>query len=166
MNIWFRRFLVILTVGGGFLGVVMTANALFTAKDTPVFGYVMISLFIGLYCYGVFAGIRLSENVSHYGHVLCFYALQIPFFSSPIILYRFGCGLHVTIGIVGFSFGWMFRLGSDWQLAVLQPNSWGGGVNLFAATIVFALIVHSLSDEEESPAPKPAIVDAPSDYDY
>ena len=72
----------------------------------------------------------------------------------------------MTIGIVGFSFGWMFRLGSDWQLAVMQPNSWGVGVNLFAATIVFALIVHSLSDENESPAPKPPIADAPSHYDY
>ena len=155
MNIWFRRFLVVLTVGGGFLGAVISADTLFAAKNTPVFGYVMITLVIALYAYGIFAGIRLSENASHYGHVLFFYALQVPFFSLPILLYRFACGFHATIWVVGFSVGCMFRLGSDCQLAILQPNSWGVGVNLFAAAILFALLVHFFSDEDRAPAPEP-----------
>jgi hypothetical protein len=72
MNIWFRRFLVVLTVGGGFLGVVIGADTLFAAKNTPAFGYAMIALVTALYSYGIFAGIRLSEDASHYGHVLIF----------------------------------------------------------------------------------------------
>jgi hypothetical protein len=110
MNIWFRRSLVVLTVGGGFFGAVISTDTLFAAKNTPVFGYAMIALVIALYTYGIFAGIRLSEDARHYGHVLFFYALQVPFFSSPILLYRFACGFHATIWVVGFSFGWMFRL--------------------------------------------------------
>ena len=161
MNIWFRRFLVVLTVGGGFLGAVISTDTLFAAKNTPVFSYAMIALVIALYTYGIFAGIRLSEDASHYGHVLFFYALQVPFFSSPILLYRFACGFHATIWVVGFSFGWMFRLGSDCQLAILQPNSWGAGVNLFAAAILFALVVHFFSDEGKAPAPGPAVTDPP-----
>jgi hypothetical protein len=161
MNIWFRRFLVVLTVGGGFLGAVISTDTLFAAKNTPVFGYAMIALVIALYTYGIFAGIRLSEDASHYGHVLFFYALQVPFFSSPILLYRFACGFHATIWVVGFSFGWMFRLGSDCQLAILQPNSWGAGVNLFAAAILFALVVHFFSDEGKAPAPGPPVTDPP-----
>ncbi|MFZ0917150.1 MAG: hypothetical protein WAN04_09685, partial [Candidatus Udaeobacter sp.] len=105
MNIWFRRFLVVLTVGGGFLGVTIAAYTLFTGKNTPVFGYAMLGLIIGLYAYGIFAGIRLSEDASHYGHVLFFYALQVPVFSSPILVYRFACGFHATVWVVGFSFG-------------------------------------------------------------
>jgi hypothetical protein len=161
MNIWFRRFLVVLTVGGGFLGAVISADTLFAAKNTPVFAYAMIALVIALYTYGIFAGIRLSEDASHYGHVLFFYAVQVPFFSSPILLYRFTCGLHATIWVVGFSVGWMFRLGSDFQLAILQPNSWGGGVNLFAAAILFALVVHFFSEEDKAPAPGPPVTDPP-----
>lgn len=126
----------------------------------------MLTLFVILYGYGIFAGLRLSEDASHYGHVLFFYALQVPFFSSPLILYRFGCGLHITVGVVGFSFGWMFRLGSDCQMAVLQPNSWGGGVNLFAAAILFALVIHFISDEDALPAPKPPDTESRPLYDY
>lgn len=166
MNIWFRRFLVILTVGGGFLGAVMTANAAFTAKNTPLIGYAMFGFFTSLYVYGIFAGMRLSEDSSRYGHVLFFFILQVPFFSSPIIVYRFACGLQTTIWMLGFSFGWMFRLGSDWQMAFLQPNSWGGGVNLFAAAICFALLVHFASDETKAPDPKSPKVSLPPLGDY
>ncbi len=62
MNIWFRRSLVVLTVGGGFFGAVISTDTLFAAKNTPVFGYAMIALVIALYIYGIFAGIRLSED--------------------------------------------------------------------------------------------------------
>ena len=161
MNIWFRRSLVVLTVGGGFFGAVISTDTLFAAKNTPVFGYAMIALVIALYTYGIFAGIRLSEDARHYGHVLFFYALQVPFFSSPILLYRFACGFHATIWVVGFSFGWMFRLGSDCQLAINQPNSWGAGVNLFAAAILFALVVHFFSDEDKAPAQGQPVTDSP-----
>ena len=65
-----------MTVGGGFFGAVISTDTLFAAKNTPVFGYAMIALVIALYTYGIFAGIRLSEDASHYGHVLFFYALQ------------------------------------------------------------------------------------------
>jgi len=161
MNIWFRRFLAVMTIGGGFLGVVILVDTLFVAQKTPVFGYAMIAVLIALYIYGIFAGIRLSENGSHYGQVLFFYALQVPFFSSPILLYRFACGFHAMIWVVGFSIGWMFRLGSDCQLAILQPNSWGGGVNLFAAAILFALVIHFFSDEDKAPAREPSVTDPP-----
>jgi len=161
MNIWFRRFLVVLTVGGGFFGAVISTDTLFAAKDTPVFGYAMIALVIALYTYGIVSGIRLSEDASHYGHVLFFYALQVPFFSSPILLYRFACGFHAKIWVVGFSFGWMCRLGSDCQLAISQPNSWGGAVNLFAAAVLFALVVHFFSDEDKAPAPGAPVADPP-----
>jgi hypothetical protein len=161
MNIWFRRFLVVLTIGGGFLGVVILVDTLFAAQNTPVFAYAIFAVLIAFYTYGIFAGIRLSEDARHYGHVLFFYALQVPFFSSPILLYRFACGFHATIWVVGFSFGWMFRLGSDCQLAILQPNSWGAGVNLFAAAILFALVVHFFSDEDKVPTQGQPVTDPP-----
>jgi hypothetical protein len=125
-----------------------------------------MGLVIGLYTYGIFAGVRLSEDASHYGHVLFFYALQVPFFSSPILVYRIACGFHATIWVVGFSLGWMLRLGSDCQLTILQPNPWGGGVNLFAAAILFVLVAHLFSDEPKTPARRPPVADPPPPYEY
>src|SRR6266480_2140513 len=161
MNIWFRRSLVVLTVGGGFFGAVISTDTLFAAKNTPVFGYAMIALVIALYIYGIFAGLRLSEDANHYGHVLFFYALQVPFFSSPILVYRFACGFHATIWVIGFSIGWAFRLGSDFQFTILQPNSWGCGVNLFAAAILFALVIHFFCDDDKGLAREPPVTDPP-----
>ena len=161
MNIWFRRFLVVLTIGGGFLGVVILVDTLFTAQNTPVLVYAIFAFLIALYIYGIFAGIRLSEDANRYGYVLFFYALQVPFLSSPILVYRFACGFHATIWVIGFSIGWMFRLGSDCQLTILQPNSWGGGVNLFAAAILLALVIHFFSDEDRAPPREPPVTDPP-----
>lgn len=142
MNIWFRRLLLVLTIGGSFAGVVTTMNAVLTATKAPAVGYCVMCFFVLLYAYGIFAGLRLSENASHYGHVMFFFSLQVPFFSSPLIVYRFTCGADATIAIVGLGFAWMLRLGGDWQLALLQANLWGLGVNLFAAAILFALTLH------------------------
>ena len=43
----------VLMVGGGFLGAVISTDTLFAAKNTPVFGYAMIALVIALYTYGI-----------------------------------------------------------------------------------------------------------------
>lgn len=149
MNVWFRRLLVVLTIGGGFAGVVVTMNAMLTATKVAAVGYVVMLLFLLLYAYGIFAGLRLSENATSYRHVIFFYALQVPFFSSPVIVYRFTCGLHATIAVVGFRFAWMLRFGSDWQLALVQPNLWGVGINLFAAGVLFALTLNFMNQDKE-----------------
>jgi hypothetical protein len=57
MNVWFRRLLLILTIGGGFIGVALTIP--FFAQADKVIAYAMLLLFIGLYTYGIFVGIKL-----------------------------------------------------------------------------------------------------------
>lgn len=137
MNIWLRRLLLILTIGGGFVGIALTIQ-FFTQAD-KVIAYVMLVAFSGLYGYGIFVGIKLSEGPPLLKHLRLYFGLQIPFISSPVIAYRFCSGLQATVAMVQSSLKWDFRLGVEGQFAILSSAPWGIGVNFVALAIVFLL---------------------------
>ena len=139
MNAWFRRLLLILTIGGGFVGVTVTIQSLLHANK--VTAYIMAVVFLGLYGYGIFAGFKLSESSAPLRHLRLYFSLQIPFISSPFIAYRFCSGLEATVAIIqpGFRWGWDWRLGSAWQFVIHSSAHWGFGINLVALAIVFLL---------------------------
>ena len=98
MNAWFRRLLLILTIGGGFAGVLLTIHSL--PQGNKVIGYISLLAFIGLYSYGIFVGFKLSEGPVPLEHLRVYFGLQIPFISSPLIAYRFCSGLSATVAII------------------------------------------------------------------
>jgi hypothetical protein len=137
MNVWFRRLLLILTIGGGFVGIALTIQ-FFTQAD-KVIAYVMLVAFISLYAYGIFTGIKLSEGLPPLKHLRLYFGLQIPFISSPVIGYRFGSGLQMTVAIIQSEMRWDCRLGAEGQFALLPSAPWGIGINFVALAIVFLL---------------------------
>jgi hypothetical protein len=137
MNAWFRRFLLILTIGGGFIGVALTTQ--FFSQANKVIAYIMLLAFVGLYGYGIFVGLKLSEGSAPLRHLRLYFGLQIPFISSPLIAYRFCSGLQATVAIIQPGLRWDCRLGSEWQIAILSSGLWGVGVNFVALAIVFLL---------------------------
>jgi len=60
MNAWFRRLLLILTIGGGFVGITVTIQ--FFLHANKVIAYILTLVFLGLYGYGIFVGFKLSEG--------------------------------------------------------------------------------------------------------
>src|SRR5438552_11235354 len=86
MNVWFRRLLLILTIGGGFVGVARTIQ--FFSHVDKVIAYVVLLAFVCLYGYGIFLGVKLSEGPAPLRHLRVYFGLQIPFISSPIVAYR------------------------------------------------------------------------------
>ena len=139
MNVWLRRFLVVLTVGGGFAGLVLTLQGIFVAQKPFWATYAIGLIFFALYAYGIFIGIFLSEGREPIWQLLFYFALQIPFISSPLFAYRFCAGLQVTVAVIGIGLGWDARFGSEWQFAILSSAPLGFGVNLVALMIVFVL---------------------------
>ena len=137
MNVWFRRLLLILTIGGGFVGIALTTTLFHQANK--VIAYVLLLAFIAFYGYGVFVGLKLSEGPAPLGHLRAYFAFQIPLLSSPVVAYRFCSGLQATIAIIPPTLGWDCRLGSEWHFAVLSSDRWGIGVNLVALAIMFLL---------------------------
>lgn len=148
MNVWLRRFLVILTVGGGFAGLALTVQIIFVAQKPFWVTYAIALLFFALYAYGVFIGIWLSEGSRPVWPLLFYFALQIPFISSPIFTYRFCSGLQATVAIVGDVLSWDARLGSECRLAILSSATLGFGINLVALVVVLILTPHAFHDKE------------------
>jgi hypothetical protein len=150
MNVWFRRLLLILTIGGGFVGVTLTVQ--FFAQADKVIAYAILLAFVGLYAYGIFVGLKLSEGPPPLNHLRLYFALQIPFISSPLIAYRFCSGLQVTVAIIQPGLRWDCYLGSQWQFAILSSAPWGCGVNFVALVIVFLLYFHLATYADKSPS--------------
>jgi hypothetical protein len=98
MNNWLRRLLLILLVGGGFAGVALITEFVFQPMK-PIARFVLLG-FGCIYCYGVLIGLKLGEGIPCLKYLRLYFALQIPFVSSPIITYRFGSGLQVTLAVI------------------------------------------------------------------
>jgi hypothetical protein len=139
MSVWFKRSLVILTIGGGFLGFVGTSHAFLAGTKTSWYDYTVPVLFMILYAFGIFSGIGLTENRPAYSRLLFYFAIQVPFVSSPFFVYEFTSGCQIAVGIVGSGLIWSARLGSNWEVAIRQPNSWGVGINVFALIVMLVL---------------------------
>lgn len=132
MNIWLRRLHLLLTIGGGFTGAIVTLQALFAAQGAAPVYYVLLVVFAGLYGFGVITGLRFAETSQPTKSLVLYYFLQVPWISSPLIAYRFAAGFHLSGAILNGQLAGFFRVGSDWQFSLLQAAPWGVGVNVFA----------------------------------
>jgi hypothetical protein len=137
MSVWFRRLILILTIGGGFVGIVAVTIRIF-AHSNHFTTYVVLLVVGALYGYGILIGLKLSERAVPLRHLRVYFSLQIPVVSSPLVVYQFCSGLQATVVILP-GLGWQWRLGSEWHVAILSRASWGCGVNFVAAIIVLLL---------------------------
>ncbi len=135
----YHRALTILSIGGAFTGIVITLAGLISMTDHRVIAYLLYLVFIGLYGYGIWAGIRFSEDSADLKPLRVYYLMQVPWISSPILSYRFTSGFHVTAGIIGSNVQCFFRIGSEWNLNFLQVFPWGIGLNAFALAVLIFL---------------------------
>jgi len=139
MKLWLRLTLITLTVGGGFTGFSVTLQQLFKPQSQEPVYFILLVVFLALYAFVTASGLVLVQNPRRTGPLFIAIAMQIPWVCSPLISYRFTSGFHVTIGLIGGSFGGGFHFGSDWQCSVFQQIPWGIGVNLFAVLVLVLL---------------------------
>lgn len=143
MQIWLKRLLLVFEIGGGFLGLAMTAQNLFTSEAeklvlTPGIGFGL------LYLFGIIAGLVLAEN-ERAGILLSliYHALQVPVFASSYLTYSFSSGFCLNIWLGAESTGTNFYLGSHFAFYVLSEMPWSFGLNLFAVIVfMYLLIIH------------------------
>ena len=139
MSNWLRLTLITMTVGGGFAGVALTAQVLFSEQVSGPVLMGMCLVFTLLYLFVLISGLVFVQNPRRVMPTVVALALQIPVISSPLVAYRFGAGLHGGAGLGELGpFGWL-RLGCDWQLNLLQPLPWGVGINLVAVLMLIVL---------------------------
>jgi hypothetical protein len=144
MKDWQRRILGVLALGGSFLGLALGISLAF-APGTSVLARLFCLPFIGLYCWGVWCGLRMIEEPdAALRSNRIFWALQIPYFMSPIAGYFFASGslIFVTFRPHDLNFGALWRLGSQFEYSLLQLDKpLTIGINLFALAVVVFLTV-------------------------
>lgn len=144
MKDWQRRVLGVLALGGSFLGIALGVS-LALAPGASFLARFFCIPFIGLYCWGVWCGLRMIEEPdTALRSNRIFWALQIPYFMSPIAGYFFASGslLFVTFRPYDLNFGALWRLGSQFEYSLLQPDKpLTIGINLFALAVVVFLTV-------------------------
>ncbi|MBI3476497.1 MAG: hypothetical protein HY010_12260 [Acidobacteria bacterium] len=163
MKTWLRLTLILITVGGGFTGAVLTLQSLPNSANHK-FAFVV---FAGLYVFVTVSGLAFVNDPQRTRPLLAAIAIQIPWITSPVIVYKFAAGVNTVLsmsgpahaGNFGVHFGWAFFLGSSWEFALLQDNAWGIGINWFAL-LLFILLRRSVRSSSPSvPSPAHAALD-------
>jgi len=135
MNIWTKRVLIVLSVGGGFLGAVLMTS-LFPQAQGRVVTYMLIVAMMAVFLFGVFCGLRFIEDEAKGLRLLrWFYGIQIPLISSPIFAYQLSSGAAFNVSLGSWKINLFWRLGSEMGLWFLQDRPWGIGVNIFALAV-------------------------------
>lgn len=148
MRVWQWRAIGVLTLGGSFLGLVMTVMTLPGAGN--LLSKFIVLIFVGLYAWGVWCGIGILErSVDTFRKSILFWAFQIPYFTSPLLSYNFSSGARVTVALQTGdpTFVWALQFGSHFAAMVLRPSAWGIGANLMAlaVTVFLSYRYHALA---------------------
>lgn len=145
----FRWLILVLAIGGGFTGLVVTVQGVAEAQ-LSLLQLFFSFWFVGLYAFVIASGLIFADSPRCVVPLMISLILQVPFVTSPILAYRFDVGFNVTIGVVNGHFISDWRFGSEWFASLLQGRPWGIGVNLFAVLILF-LLVRFTSRNESAP---------------
>ena len=146
MKAWLRLTLVVVSVGGGFVGVVSAANLFFSLDGHPPLYVAMVVFIFILYTFVIGSGLVFVYDPRRTRLLQIALLLQTPWISSPILLYNFGCALFSVVraeapgaGHIGLHFWWIAQLGSIANISLSQQNAWSLGVNLFAGLLFILL---------------------------
>jgi hypothetical protein len=132
MNIWTKRLLILVSVGGGYCGAVFM-SLLFSQVRGHAAAYLLVVAMIATFGFGVWSGLKLIENEARGLRLLrWFFAIQIPILSSPYVAYHLSSGFAINVSWMGKQLSAFFRFGSEMGVSFLQNQPWGLGVNVFA----------------------------------
>lgn len=160
MKTWLRLLLILITVGGGFTGVVLSLQLVGEAKDQGAFQVVVALAFVGMYAFVTGSGLLLAHDPKRTRPVLVSLALQLPWVSCPVFVYEFAAGMHAafTLGTpddsdrIGLHLGWNLLVGSHclFRFADYQEVPWTFGVNL-VPLILMTLMLRSSTSLDAKP---------------
>lgn len=159
---WFRFALEALTILGGLHGIAITL-VLFFKQDVHGFGtFALLACGLAAYMYVTVAGAIFLQDPKRLRPLFCALAIQIPWISTPGLVYKFAAGLVGSVAFVanhvtdtysaGFATNW--DVGSSWEFRLFQNAPIQLGVNLVAlAALVFLRKLGRLTQRPVSQAP-------------
>ena len=143
MKRWFRWILILLTVGGGFTGLVTTVQAMSQPEVTGLIYFLIYGAFVILYLFTVLSGLLFADNPRCTIPAVVALALQIPWVSSPILAYSFSAGFRLSVVLSGAGISFGYRFGSDWQFFLFRDRPWAIGANIFSLVVLILLRIYT-----------------------
>ena len=149
MHSWFRRFLIVLTIGGGFIGLVLGVPALLYAGRTDPQCLIEAAVFGPLYAYAIFLGLQLGDGRKPLWGLMLYFGLQIPWIDCSSFSYRFYSGAVWAMVYSENGQNWVAAIGWLQQLRLLPNTPISIGLNAIAFLILFALLVAKFTTEND-----------------
>lgn len=148
MRHWLWRVMGVLSLGGGFSGLVFLFMALMQGITFDIWVTITVVVATALYGFGVWSGMRLLEGRPGAAQVnLLYWCIQIPMLNTPAVALQFYVG---ATAVVSASLGWDASgtdemniganavFGSSLEWSLMQGDvPWEFGVNLLACLIVW-----------------------------
>lgn len=153
MKTWLRLTLVTATVGGGFTLFTLSLGMLLQIGQSRQTAAVLIWIMIACCIFITVSGLVFVYDPRRIRLVQVALALQIPYISCPLLVYKLICGagaytvvclppvddLAVVFGHIGIK----FQLGGFWSLAYWEEHPFGIGVN-WVAVFLFLMLRRSM----------------------
>jgi hypothetical protein len=143
MNRWIRCILIVLEVGGGFMGI---AVVLLTPgwDSLPPKSLIVVICFCFVYALGILSGLALVEKPQLGIPLSAIYqAMQIPVFTCPLVSYLLVSGLQLGGGWLEGRPVLLFEFGAHSRFFLLrhaEPSLIG--VNILAFALFVYLLLH------------------------
>ena len=152
LEVWIKRSIAILEIGGGFTGFINILGAIQTGSGLTFLSGILFFVFAAIYVFGIVAGIALLEGVGNgVKWSMAFQAIQIPYLSSPFLNYQFVSGFHLTLYVASFgNVGLKTYLGSIFSFYLWSPDvKLSVGVNIVSLSLFYYLNRHRLADPRQ-----------------
>ncbi len=155
MNAWLRLVLITMTVGGGFTGFALTLQSIIESRGDATITVVLLVIFLLVCAYVTVSGLIFVQKPQVTRPLIGALAIQIPWISSPPIVYHLGAGFSAVLGIgssehaeESFNIFWNCFLGTTWQFRLFSQASWRVSVNV----IPLVLLIRQQLSRRPSPA--------------
>jgi hypothetical protein len=144
MNRKFVALLIIASIGGGFMGVSIVLAELLKVSYFTLGHFLVFGSALTLFGYFIYAGLVFASNNENNKHLRITFLLQIPWVSSPILVYKIAAGFSLSglFHVGGFNF--LYNMGSDFSFGIFNGQSWGLGLNV-AAVGLYYLASHQVA---------------------
>ena len=152
MNTFLRAALLILTIGGGVFGWIISIGPTLAADSVPHMlgaGGALL-LYTGI----VLAGVALAFDATKIWPVVGALLVQLVWFSSPGLVYHLSGGLSVWMVFLMEEGPFKVNLGADFTVGFGTHAPWGFGINLvsFALLILVAISPRARDAQPAVPA--------------
>ncbi len=127
------------------MGLAITVQAVVVQEPTGLLDYVFAGAAIVLYMFTIVSGILFVEDPRRITPLRVAWFLQMPWVSSPVLVYGFcsGCRIIAGLGLTDGRLSASFHFGSDFQFFILGSHPWFVGINIFAVLVLVSLAMYT-----------------------